>query len=69
MEVLAARSRLGEPSWPFKNEHSRAARGLVARGLIDVWGDVTQGSFRAALTTAGRKMYLSETYEAPVNHG
>jgi hypothetical protein len=65
MEALAARWRLGERSWTFKNEHRRIANGLVERGLINVQSDVVQGSFRASLTDAGCKMYLMDDYQLP----
>ena len=65
MEVLAARWRLGERSWPFKKEHRRVAMGLVERGLIYVDTDVMPGVFRATLTDAGRAMYVMESYQVP----
>ena len=65
METLAARWRLGEPSWPFKNEHRRAANKLVDRGLITVDTDVMPHVFRAALTEKGRAMYIMESYRVP----
>jgi hypothetical protein len=65
METLAARYRLGEPSWPFKNEHRRAADKLADRGLITIQNDVMPHAFRAALTDAGRAMYIMQSYRVP----
>lgn len=34
MEVLASRSRLGEPFWTFDRRHLRTARNLLAKNYV-----------------------------------
>lgn len=66
MEVLAARTRLGESWWPFPNIHNRASKGLEKLGLADrMHGDV-ENTFRLKLTLLGKSRMLSPDYLSPL---
>lgn len=71
LEVLAARSRLGEQLWTFPNQPRlvAAAHVLARRGLIGVKGGVAPASIQAWLTDAGRSAALSDRYEPPISRG
>lgn len=64
-EVLAARYRLGETLWTFGIRHLQTARALSDAGIATVMHGVVERTFRASLTEAGRRRFLSETYNPP----
>ena len=66
MEVLAARYRLGEHLWTFDLRHKKALERLEAKGLVTVLHGIVDHSLRASMTRAGIDMYVSKTYEAPL---
>ncbi|UYP17721.1 hypothetical protein OED52_13675 [Rhodococcus sp. Z13] len=71
MEVLAARTRLGHILWTFAANRTAtaAARSLERRGLITMMHGITERTFRARLTQAGRDEYLTPDYVAPILGG
>lgn len=66
LEVLAARHRLGEPSWPLPDRLRKHLDALADGGWIGHEADITEGHRRAWLTDKGREDALSSTYTAPV---
>jgi hypothetical protein len=65
MEVLAARTRLGETLWPFPNSVSPALDALEKLGLISTMSGNQPYSRRARLTDAGREHSLKPGYLPP----
>lgn len=63
LEVLAARTRLGETWWTFGNNASRAGRSLQDKGLVDLIHGVVERTFRAQLTDEGRQEVLDSSYK------
>lgn len=57
MEVLAARWRLGEPSWPFPSNLRPTLESLRAKYLIDYWRHTVEGAWGAAFTDEGRRAW------------
>lgn len=64
MEVLAARTRLGETWWPFDNKYRRASAELV--GLVDRTHGNVENTFRLKLTLLGKSRMLSPDYLSPL---
>lgn len=64
MEVLAARFRLGENSWPFPNRLRPTLRRLAGRHLISWKSGVVQGTAQAWLTRDGRELWIPDTAES-----
>jgi nuclear transport factor 2 (NTF2) superfamily protein len=64
-EVLAARVRLGERSWPFPNRLRPALKSLTTKGFIEWDSAVVEGYSDAWFTDAGRQACLYGDYEAP----
>ncbi|AON96825.1 hypothetical protein BI081_gp074 [Mycobacterium phage Tonenili] len=68
LEVLAARSRLGEQFWTFPTRTAlvRAARSLENTGFV--WCDTapTPRSFRVGLTEQGQLACIDPGYTPPV---
>lgn len=54
MEVLAARARLGETSWPFPNVLKPTIRRLARRDWVDFEPSTVEGFTQVWLTPAGR---------------
>lgn len=50
LEVLTARYRLGETSWPFSTKHSKAIRELDALGLVQESSGPVEKTIRVYLT-------------------
>lgn len=65
MEVLVARWRLGEISWPFPNFVLPALRRLQDRGMIDYQSNVVEKTQRAWMTQAGMDLVLHPDYIPP----
>lgn len=65
LEVLAARYRLGEHTWPFPSRLNAAGEALVRLGLIAWASHPEPGTQRAWLTDAGKTAVLSGDYELP----
>lgn len=53
MEVLAARYRLGEPSWPFPSTLRTQIVKLQTLDMVDWQRDVVPGSLRVWLESKG----------------
>lgn len=66
MEVLSARYRLGDHLWTFDSRHKKPLERLEAKGLITVLHGIVDHSLRASMTQAGIDMYVSKTYESPL---
>lgn len=66
MEVLAARTRTGEPFWTFPSSLRHTLDALVRADLIDVLNSPAPASLRARFTAAGRKHSLKPDYVTPV---
>lgn len=65
LEVLAARSRLGENGWTFHSRLRRILEALAQAGLIWWKHGVGPHTCLAALTTAGREAVLCAGYMPP----
>jgi hypothetical protein len=65
LEVLVARYRLSEPSWPFPTSCLPVLRRLQAKGLVDWQSDVVARSVRVSLTDAGFDLVADANYEPP----
>lgn len=67
MQVLAARTRLGEHFWTFSSRAAitKAAKSLEAKGLVFLMGPQVEHTFRAGLTDAGKDLVISKTYVSP----
>lgn len=65
LEVLAARTRLGESVWTFKTRHQKALDSLASKGLVFTTHGVVEKTVRAGLTEEGRAAVLSANYTAP----
>jgi hypothetical protein len=68
MEVLAARYRLGERTWPFSSRLAPAIRALSELDLVTEMNAQVPKTIRASLTEAGREAAMSVTYRAPAEH-
>lgn len=66
MEVLAARERAGEQSWPFPARLRPALRALQAAALVQPHEPTGSGMVRVRLTDIGRAAVMSQSYSAPV---
>lgn len=68
LEVLIARTRLGETLWTFDDNASsaRALGRLEARGLVHGMHGITERTFRASLTDTAKRQYMSRPYRAPM---
>lgn len=51
LEVLMARHRLGESSWPFSSKLLKSANRMEAAGLITIWSGPVEKTFAASLRT------------------
>jgi len=69
MEVLAARHRLGENFWTFRDRHEKTIRSLEEHGWVFVMHGITDHTIRAGLTEKGEQYFLSEGYEPPKKGG
>jgi hypothetical protein len=65
LEVLAARTRLGEHLWTFPTSVLHAARRLQDHGLVEVFGAPEPKTFRARLSDAGRERTMDGGYALP----
>lgn len=66
LEVLAARERIGEPSWPFPSRLRSALAALQRLGLLHYDHHNTPKNLRARLTERGRAAALRAGYTVPV---
>ena len=65
LEVLAARTRLGEKLWTFPAGAQRALNLLESRGLVTQMHGTVERTVRASLTDAGRALALDPDYTPP----
>jgi len=65
LEVLAARSRLGEHAWTFQSRLGSVLEALACAGLIWWKHGVMPKTCLAGLTDAGREAVLSADYTVP----
>lgn len=67
LEVLTARYRLGEKSWTFNSNTSKALKKLEDKNLI-TWKNASDGeSFLVFFTPLGKALMLSSKYYNPNN--
>lgn len=66
LEVLAARTRLGENVWTFPARLRPVLDQLAAKGHVGWKGGVVAGTCRAWLTAAGRASVLDDGYVSPL---
>jgi len=66
LEVLIARSRLGESLWTFSSSATKPLRSLEAKGLVQVMHGVVERSVRASLTAEGKKRFMALPYQSPI---
>lgn len=71
MEVLAARTRLGEHFWTFGRRPAivMAAKQLESVGLVFLRSGQVERTFQAGLTESGKKMVLHDPYVPPILRG
>lgn len=65
-EVLVARLRLGEQSWPFPVRCRRALEALTKQGLLTYDRGFQPRTLQARLTDEGRRKLMSGPYTAPL---
>jgi hypothetical protein len=65
-EVLIARSRLGESSWPFPARCRQALKALATAGWVTYERGFQPRTLQARLTAEGRMKFMSGTYKAPL---
>jgi hypothetical protein len=65
LEVLAARYRLGEHTWPFPSRLNAAGEALAAAGLIAWVSHPAPYTRRAWLTDVGKAAVLLGDYQTP----
>jgi hypothetical protein len=65
-EVLVARLRLGEQSWPFPARCRRALEALMKQGLLTYERGFEPRTLQARLTSEGRRKLMSGPYKAPL---
>ena len=69
LEVLAARTRLGEHAWTFPARLNKALESLARRGLVSWKAASIERHSLAWLTALGRESALSATYTPPAGDG
>jgi hypothetical protein len=65
-EVLVARLRLGEQSWPFPARCRRALEALAEQGLVTYERGFQPRTLQVRLTAEGRRRLMSGVYTAPL---
>jgi hypothetical protein len=65
LDVLAARTRLGEKVWTFKSRQGHALQLLTDKGLVFTMHGVTEATIRAGLTDEGKAQAFSDGYNPP----
>lgn len=65
-EVLVARLRLGEQSWPFPVRCRRALEALMKQGLLTYDRGFQPRTLQARLTDDGRRKLMSGPYTSPL---
>jgi hypothetical protein len=61
MDLLVARTRLGEPFWPIDNAFRRTAKILEEKGLLTLMHGNVEGTFRASLSGEAIKIYITDS--------
>lgn len=65
LEVLAARTRLGEPCWTFPSQARPQLRALQSAGLVQILRGHDTGDVVATLSDDGRHRQLPQDYQTP----
>jgi hypothetical protein len=65
-EVLVARLRLGEQSWPFPVRCRQALEALMEQGLLTYDRGFQPRTLQARLTDEGRRKLMSGPYTSPL---
>lgn len=65
LDLLVARTRLGEPFWPISNELRRTANILEDKGYITILHGHVDGTFRAMLTPGAKKKFIEDSSYVP----
>ena len=65
MEVLASRSRLGEPFWTFNRRHLRTARALLSKNYVTEIKSPTENLITVTPNQDELKNFLREDYLPP----
>lgn len=67
MDLLVARTRLGEPFWPISTRLGLTCRELKAKGYVEILNGYVNGTERIMLTPEARKELIEESeYKTPV---
>jgi hypothetical protein len=66
LEVLAARTRLGEACWTFPTKCRAAARRLESWGLVSYKDGVIENTLLVWLTDDGKTTCLDANYASPL---
>lgn len=67
LDVMQARSRMGESHWTFPQRLEPQARRLEQTGLVSLRSGPAQGAFEVWLTDAGRDLLLSKPWVSPMS--
>lgn len=67
LEVLVARTRLGESLWTFSSSVTKQLSSLESQGFVHVMHGVTENTIRAALTVQGKTEFMDSRYTPTVN--
>ncbi len=67
LEVVVARTRLGEPFWPVSTQLSRSYRALRDKGYVEIIDGNVEGTDRLRLTPKARKELIdNSSYRSPI---
>lgn len=65
MDLLVARTRLGEPFWPVSTKLTRTYHELSAKGYVTILSGHVEGTVRLMLTDAARKELIEKASYTP----
>lgn len=67
VDLMVARTRLGEPFWPISNELRRTALVLENKGYVEIFDGHVSGTFRIQLSPKAVKSLITDsTYTSPL---
>lgn len=61
VDLLVARTRLGEPFWPISTKLTRTYTELSAKGYVEVLHGHVSGTVRLSLTATARKELIDDS--------
>ena len=66
VDLLVARTRLGEPFWPVSTKMTRSYHELKAKGYVSILSGHVEGTVRLMLTDQAKKELLSDQTFSPM---